>query len=122
MTNYVNLLCYEIITRIEANDPQAITPYLSSRVDYRYEQDAPNLLFVERRLIYKEGTQDEAKMRRKERLYIERIFQEHHLQAEIKGVEVMHEHTFSVPAKYVLNYNPVCFSAYFAEGDTEENG
>lgn len=117
MTNYTNLLCYEIATRIQADEPQMLIPYLSNQVDYESEQDAPTLLFTYRRLIFKEGTQDEVKMRGKERLYIEQIIQQHHLNAEIISVEVMHEHTFALPTKYLIDRNPVCFSAYYGQDD-----
>ncbi|MDG6473692.1 hypothetical protein Q7458_05835 [Glaesserella parasuis] len=119
MTQNVNLLCYEIATRIEADNPQDLIPHLSPKVDYRCEQDAPNLLFAYRRLIYREGTQDEAEMRRKERRYIERIIAKHNLIAKVFNIEVMLEHRFDLPAKYILQYNPVCLGAYFSEDDNE---
>ncbi|EER45983.1 hypothetical protein AM305_03768 [Actinobacillus minor NM305] len=119
MTQNVNLLCYEITTRIEADNPQDLIPHLSPKVDYRCEQDASNLLFAYRRLIYREGTQDEAVMRKKERRYIEGIIAKHNLMAKVFNVEVMLEHKFDLPAKYILQYNPVCLGAYFSEDDNE---
>ena len=61
----------------------------------------------------------EAEMRRKERLYIERVIRENHLEAKVISVEVMYEHTFSLPTKYVSRYNPVCFSVYFDRDEVE---
>ncbi|MCT8824098.1 hypothetical protein KZ326_07130 [Glaesserella parasuis] len=119
MMHCTNLLCYEIATRIQADEPQALIPYLSNRLDYKSVQNAPTLLFTYRRLMFKEGTQDEAKMREKEKLYIDRIIQQHHLNAEVISVEVVHEYTFPLPTKYLFDRNPVCFSAYYEHDDEE---
>ena len=119
MSDYTNLMCYEFVSRIEIAAPQSLRPYLSPEVDFVVAQDAPNLLYVYRRLLYKEGTADEAEMRRKERLYIERVIRKNHLEAKVISVEVMYEHTFSLLTKYVSKYNPVCFSAYFDRDEVE---
>lgn len=58
-------------------------------------------------------------MRRKERRCIERIIAKHNLMAKVFNVEVMLEHKFDLPAKYILQYNPVCLGAYFSEDDNE---
>ncbi|MCT8824940.1 hypothetical protein KZ326_11720 [Glaesserella parasuis] len=119
MTQNVNLLCYEIATRIEADNPQDLIAYIPSNAGYKCEQITSNLLLAYRYLVYKEGTQDEAEMRRKERRCIERIIAKHNLTAKVISVETKFDHQFSIPAKDILSNNPVCLGAYFFEDDNE---
>ncbi|CDG00363.1 hypothetical protein [Avibacterium paragallinarum] len=121
MKDYTNLICYEIATRIESENPQSIVPYLSPELDFKTDQDAPHLLYVVRKLFFKEGTDDTAYMRKMERLYIERIIKRHQLSASVETVEVEHSETIPFPTRFIAKYNPVCFSFYKSEEDANED-
>lgn len=119
MTQNVNLLCYEIATRIEADNPQDLIAYMPLEAGYKYKEITSNLLLAYRYLVYKDGTQDEAEMRRKERRCIDIIIAKHNLTAKVISVETKFDRQFSIPAKDILSNNPVCLGAYFSEDDNE---
>ncbi|WP_273384660.1 hypothetical protein [Actinobacillus porcinus] len=119
MTQNVNLLCYEIATRIEADNPQDLIAYMPLDAGYKYKEITSNLLLAYRYLVYKEGTQDEGKIIDKETSCIKNIIAKHNLTAKVISVETKFDRQFSIPAKDILSNNPVCLGAYFSEYDNE---